>query len=116
MAASCVGPLAVGVTEEGAGAGVQAATNRKRHRPIQGTRRQAVAVFCISVPLIETPPLDGRASREQLQRLLFEGKPTALLSCGCPVAAVSLGMPPVFLCHRHTVLSRRALQKREEFS
>src|SRR5690348_13155552 len=45
----------------------------------------------------------------------FEGKPTALLSCGCPVAAVSPEMPPVLLCHWHTVLSRCALQKREAF-
>src|SRR6266566_6677482 len=37
------------------------------------------------------------------------GKPTALLFCRCPVAAVSPGMPPVWLYHWHTVLSRCAL-------
>src|SRR6266568_8896490 len=74
MAASCAGPLAVGVMAEGVGAGAQAATNRKRHRLNQRTGHLTTAVVRIAVLLIVEPPLYRRTRRAQTHRLLSRGK------------------------------------------
>src|SRR2546425_8760493 len=100
MAASCAGPLAVGVMAQGAGAGAQAATNRKRHRLNQRTGHLATAVVRIAVLLIVEPPFNGRVRRELSQRLLLRVK---------TYSSPLLRMPPVLLCHWHIVLSRCAL-------
>jgi hypothetical protein len=90
MAASSAGPLAVGVMAEGTGAGAQTATNRKRHRLNQRTGHLAIALVRIAVLLIVEPLLHGLSEESSHNDSSLEGKPTALLFCGCPVADVSL--------------------------
>src|SRR5256886_17492582 len=51
MVAACADPVAVGVTEDGDGAGAQAATSMSKHRLNQRTCRQAAEEICIGVLL-----------------------------------------------------------------
>src|SRR5260370_36086384 len=51
MVAACADPVAVGVTEDGDGAGEQAATSMSKHRLNQRTCRQAAEEICTGVLL-----------------------------------------------------------------
>src|SRR5712692_9044625 len=83
MVAACADPVAVGVTEDGDGAGAQAATSMSRHRLNQRICRQATKETCIGV-LLSCVLGRGSSPRALPVRCRVIGHPSfgLLLSCG----------------------------------
>src|SRR5258708_2727290 len=80
MVAACTDPVAVGVTEDGDGAGAQAATSMSRHRLNQRICRQATKQTCIGV-LLSCVLGRGSSPRALPVRCRVIGHPSFLDAC-----------------------------------